>query len=48
MGKNEVTTNIPEHSFLDPAFWDARARGLGATETAPASTGAEENLLCYS
>merc|ERR1712180_296616 len=27
----ELTTDIPEHSFLDSDFWDERARGLGAT-----------------
>ena len=25
----ELTTDIPEHSFLDSEFWDERARGLG-------------------
>lgn len=52
MGRNEVTTDIPEHSDLNTAFpgtdWDTRARGLGATIQRPASTCAEENLLCYS
>ena len=27
----ELTTNIPEHAFLDSDFWDERARGLGNT-----------------
>ena len=31
---------------MDPSFWDNRARGLGATDSAPVSTGGEENLLC--
>lgn len=52
IGKNEVTTDIPEHSDLNIAFpntnWDTRARGLGATIQRPVSTCAEENLLCYS
>lgn len=44
----EVTTNIPEHSDLTPKdYWDTRARGLGATLYRPATSGAEENLLCY-
>lgn len=47
IGANEGTTYIPEHSFL-PAWWNQRARGLGATISAPVSTGGEENLLCYS
>ena len=42
----EVTTDIPEHSFLDPSFWDERARGLGATTSVPVGSSAEENLLC--
>ncbi|XP_063429761.1 uncharacterized protein LOC134712290 isoform X1 [Mytilus trossulus] len=46
IGQREGTTNIPEHSFL-PAWWNQRARGLGATDYAPVSTGGEENLLCY-
>ena len=47
MATTEYTTDIPEHSWLDPVFWNARARGLGATEAWPISTGAEENILCY-
>jgi len=47
MGRNEGTTSIPEHSFLG-AWWDSRARGLGGTLAVPISTGAEENLLCWS
>lgn len=50
MAKSEVTTDIPEHSDLNTVFpdtdWDNRARGLGATLSRPASTVAEENLLC--
>ena len=47
MAKSEGTTTIPEHSFL-PAWWNERARGLGATIQVPISTGGEENLLCES
>ena len=47
MAKSEGTTTIPEHSFL-PAWWNDRARGLGATIQVPISTGGEENLLCES
>ena len=46
IGANEQTTQIPEHSWL-PDWWNSRARGLGATESAPVSSGGEENLLCY-
>ena len=52
MAESEVTTDIPEHSDLNEAFpevdWDTRARGLGATLARPATSGAEENILCYS
>lgn len=51
MADTEVTTDIPEHSDLYTAFpgtdWDFRARGLGATPARPASSAAEENVLCY-
>ena len=51
MAFSEVTTDIPEHSDLYSAFpgidWDTRARGLGATPDRPASSAAEENILCY-
>jgi len=42
----ELTTHLPEHSFLDPAFWNERARGLGATLAVPLGSSAEENVLC--
>jgi hypothetical protein len=51
MSKDELTTDIPEHSDLNRAFpgtnWDTRTRGLGATAVRPATSCAEENLLCY-
>ncbi|XP_064619285.1 uncharacterized protein LOC135482814 [Lineus longissimus] len=46
MSTVEMTTDIPEHSHMDKDFWDARARGLGATRDRPLSTGGEENTLC--
>ena len=46
MAPSEKTTDIPEHSDLEPKdYWDTRARGLGATFWRPASSCAEENLL---
>lgn len=46
MAWNEFTTDVPEHRELKPpVYWDRRARGLGATPTAPAVSCAEENLL---
>lgn len=46
MAPSEKTTDIPEHSDLVPkTYWNARARGLGATKDRPASSCAEENLL---
>ncbi|MCI0745893.1 MAG: peptidylprolyl isomerase [Verrucomicrobia subdivision 3 bacterium] len=48
MAWNEFTTDVPEHSDLESkAYWDRRARGLGATRRRPAVSCAEENLLCY-
>ena len=48
MAYNELTTQIPEHSDLQPDFyWDRRARGLGPTPTRPATSCGEENLLNY-
>lgn len=49
MGRNEVTTDIPEHAHLanDPdTDWNQRARGLGGTPGNPITTAGEENLLC--
>lgn len=46
MAYSEFTTDVPEHRHLTPrVFWDRRARGLGATASAPAVSCAEENLL---
>ena len=48
MAYNEMTTQIPEHSDLEPAsHWDRRARGLGPTPVRPATSCGEENLLNY-
>jgi cyclophilin family peptidyl-prolyl cis-trans isomerase len=48
MAHDEFTTDVPEHSHLEPAvYWDRRARGLGATPEAPAVSCAEENLLSF-
>ena len=44
----EVTTDVPEHSDLEPkGYWDKRARGLGATPHRPSVSTGEENLLTY-
>lgn len=51
MSVSELPTNIPEHRDLNTAFpetnWDTRGRGYGATLQRPATSCAEENLLCY-
>lgn len=48
MAPGEYTTDIPEHSTLTPkAYWDKRARGLGATKARPAVSVGEENLLGF-
>jgi hypothetical protein len=50
MARAEVTTDVPEHADLYQAFpgtdWNVRARGLGGTVARPATSCAEENLLC--
>ncbi len=48
MAAHEFTTDVPEHSDLQPSrYWDRRARGLGATHQRPVVSCGEENLLCY-
>ncbi|MEY4485346.1 MAG: hypothetical protein RL693_2798 [Verrucomicrobiota bacterium] len=59
MAYNEFTTDLPEFArmadhpvegFEDVSakdYWDARARGLGGSETDPFCTAAEENILGY-
>lgn len=48
MAHDEFTTDVPEHAHLKPKdYWDARARGLGGSETDPVCSCGEENLLCY-
>ncbi len=54
---NEFTTDQPEFAHLESEkgfeavsakdYWDARARGLGGSETDPLCSCAEENLLAY-
>jgi len=56
---NEFTTDLPEFAWLgndsvaelpgvNPKdYWDARARGLGGSETDPLCSCGEENLLAY-
>lgn len=55
IGVNQQLTDMPEYRTLDRDWplpnglsWNERARGLGATLDRPLSTGAEENILCYS
>ena len=46
MACDEFTTQVPEHSDLEPPkFWDKRARGLGSTHGRPSVSCGEENLL---
>jgi hypothetical protein len=48
MATTEFTLDVPEHSDLIPAaYWNKRARGLGATRHRPAVSCGEENLLGY-
>jgi hypothetical protein len=49
IGRNEVTTDIPEYANLyttnPPDDWDSY-RGIGATLVIPVTSAGEENLLC--
>jgi hypothetical protein len=47
IGKDEQTTDLPEYAGLrnKADYWNKRARGLGATPTALASSAGEENVL---
>jgi hypothetical protein len=48
MAYNEFTTDVPEHARLEPKnYWDARARGLGGSQTDPVCSCGEENLLDF-
>lgn len=48
MAHNEFTSDVPEHSRLQPNdWWDARARGLGGSRTDPVCSCAEENILGF-
>lgn len=57
LAHNEFTMDQPEFQRLGPVkgfealpardYWDARARGLGGSETDPFCTCGEENLLAY-
>lgn len=59
LAHNEYTTDQPEWAWMantpEPGFdtisgrdfWDARARGMGGSETDPYCSCAEENLLAY-
>jgi len=48
MSHEEFTTDVPEHSHLRPKdYWDARARGLGGSQTDPVCSCGEENLLAF-
>jgi hypothetical protein len=50
MARDERTLDVPEHADLQRVFpgtdWNTRSRGLGATVARPATSCAEENLLC--
>lgn len=48
IGHNEFTTELPGWEHLEPKdFWDARARGMGGSQTDPLCSCAEENVLGY-
>lgn len=46
MAVDERTCDLPEHADLEPAaYWNRRARGLGASRQRPCVSCGEENLL---
>ena len=49
MGRDQVTTDIPEYSDFYDAFpgvdWDRRGRGFGATLVRPVTSGSVDNLM---
>jgi len=48
MGRSEFTTDVPEYAGFKPKdYWDARARGLGGSQTDPVCSCAEENMLAF-
>lgn len=48
MSEDEFTSDIPEYRHLMPRdYWDARARGLGGSQTDPVCSCGEENLLGF-
>ncbi|MGV3721535.1 MAG: zinc-dependent peptidase [Actinomycetota bacterium] len=48
IGYQEFTTDLPGWEHMKPKeFWDARARGMGGSETDPLCSCGEENLLGY-
>jgi hypothetical protein len=48
MGRAEFTTDVPEYAGFKPKdYWDARARGLGGSQTDPVCSCAEENMLAF-
>jgi hypothetical protein len=48
MAHTEFTTDLPEQRNMTPKdFWDARARGLGGSQTDTICSCGEENLLAF-
>jgi len=48
IGYQEFTTDLPGWEHMKPKdFWDARARGMGGSETDPLCSCGEENLLAF-
>ena len=47
IGRHERINDVPELAVLLQDTWTGSARSLGAVPLAPATVGAEENVLCY-
>ncbi len=49
IGATEFTTDLPGWDMMTPRdYWDARARGMGGSDTDPLCSCGEENLLGFS
>ena len=46
IGDVEQQTDLWDYQHLDSDYWDARARGVGATFTLPVCSAGDDNMRC--
>lgn len=46
IGDNEQQCDLPEWKGWDAAYWNRRARGLGATISNPSCSAGDDNMRC--